>query len=159
MYHINRMCVLFWFRKSTTNNQLLTDIKKVPTSNDTSQDDPQGFIQMRVTYNAERSEFGSTHIECKKSQWDTESQTFKGKSIWAQEQNKKLNTIKQRIEKLTENLERENEEITVFLIKHAFCNKKRSRGGEAASAERRTILDMVLKIRTRNFFNFVYHEP
>lgn len=98
---------------------------------------------MRVIYNTERDEFGSTHIDCKKSQWDTESQTFKGKSIWAQEQNKKLNTYKQRIEKLTEDLERENEEVSIFLIKHAFSNKQRSRAGVGTISERRTIFTLI----------------
>ncbi|WP_158552510.1 phage integrase SAM-like domain-containing protein [Spirosoma telluris] len=98
---------------------------------------------MRVTYNTERDEFGSTHIECKKSQWDTENQTFKGKSIWAQEQNKKLNAYKHRIEKQIEDLERENDEVTISLIKHAFCNKQRSRGGQGTISQRRTIFTLI----------------
>ncbi|MBD2705705.1 hypothetical protein IC229_34170 [Spirosoma sp. BT702] len=109
MYHINRMCVLFWFRKSLPTTSKINPKSKI-------QDDPEGFIQMRITYNADREELGSTHIECRKSQWDQTNQCFKGKSIWALEQNKKLSNFKQRIEKLTEELERDNDELTVFLV-------------------------------------------
>ncbi|MVM36119.1 hypothetical protein GO755_39265 [Spirosoma sp. HMF4905] len=143
MYHINRMCVLFWFRKSTNLKLVPTTKTKQVSTDDTNIDDSPGFIQMRFTYNADRDEFGSTHIDCKKSQWDPENQAFKGKSIWAQEQNKKLNTYKQRIEKLIEDLERENEEVTISLIKHAFSTKQRSRAGVGTISERRTIFTLL----------------
>ncbi|WP_293684439.1 phage integrase SAM-like domain-containing protein [Spirosoma sp. 48-14] len=134
MYNINRMCVLFWFRKSTISNQ-------VPTNKTT--DDPKGFIQRRVTYNADRDELGSTHIECYKSQWDAVHQVFKGKSVWAQEQNKKLKSLEQRISKLVEDLEREHEEVTIPLIKNYFCNKKRIRGGQEVNTNRQVIYSLI----------------
>lgn len=136
MYNINRMCVLFWFRKSTNNNKAVLPDESTDT-------DPKGFIQIRATYNADRDELGSTHIECYKSQWDAEHQTFKGKSVWAQEQNKKLKTLEQRVTKLTEELERDNEEVTIALIKSHFCNKKRARGGQEVPTNRPVIYTFI----------------
>ncbi|WP_460944491.1 phage integrase SAM-like domain-containing protein [Spirosoma daeguense] len=132
------MCVLFWFRKSTV-NKVQQNGKQLHT--DTA--DPKGFIQMRVTYNTERDALGSTHIECYKSQWDAENQTFKGKSVWAQEQNKKLKLLEQRIEKLIEDLEKNNEVVTLSLIKNHFCNKKRLRGGQVDSKSGRNVYSLV----------------
>lgn len=129
------MCVLFWFRKSVTPTSPIKNVK--PSQ------DPTGFIQIRVTYNANRDELGSTHIDCRRSQWDQLNQCFKGKSIWALEQNRKLSLLKQRIEKLTADLERDNDELTTSLIKHAFCNKPRSRSGEGTMSERRTIFTLI----------------
>jgi hypothetical protein len=130
------MCVLFWFRKSVTPHSL-------PKPNSNQKDDPTGFIQMRVTYNAERDELGSTHIDCRKSQWDQVNQCFKGKSIWALEQNKKISHFKQRIEKLTDELEKTNDEVTASLIKHTFCSKSRHRAGQGVASARRAILNLI----------------
>lgn len=138
MYNINRMCVLFWFRKSTNIKQAVTTLP-----DETIDNDPKGFIQIRATYNAEREELGSTHIECYKSQWDAEHQKFKGKSVWAQEQNKKLKALEQRFTKLTEELERYNEEVSIALIKSHFCNKKRARGGEEIPTNRPIIYTLI----------------
>lgn len=83
---------------------------------------------MRLTYNAEREELGSTHIKCKKSQWDQENQTFSGRSVWAQEQNLKLNKLTKRIDTLTENLEKDGHELNAALIKNFFALQHRPSG-------------------------------
>jgi hypothetical protein len=129
------MCVLFWFRKTVNNNP--------PKKNITTPASPPGFIQMRVTYNTERSELGSTHIECIKSQWDEINQCFKGKSVWALEQNKKLSTLKHKIEQLTERLERDTDEVTVHLIKSQFSDRQRTRSGKGDKLQRRTVPNLI----------------
>ncbi|MEZ0484277.1 hypothetical protein [Fibrella aquatica] len=123
------MALLFWFRKSTQNEE-------------------EGNLQMRLTYNAQREELGSTHIQCKKSQWDQENQCFKGKSVWAQEQNIKLTKLTKRIDTLTENLERDGHELNAALIKDFFKLQHRPSGQPGAGiVHRRTLFtfpDLVL---------------
>ncbi|MEZ0610475.1 phage integrase SAM-like domain-containing protein [Fibrella sp. WM1] len=117
------MALLFWFRKSET----------IPDA---------GQIQMRLTYNAERAELGSTHIDCKKSQWDQPNQCFKGKSVWAQEQNAKLAKLTKRVDALVENLERDGHELTAALIKNFFALQHRTAkagGPTTGIVHRRTI--------------------
>ncbi len=109
MYNIRLMALLFWYRKSVQNPE-------------------EGTLQMRLTYNAEREELGSTHIKCRKSQWDQENQTFSGRSVWAQEQNMKLAKLLRRIDSLTENLEKDGHELNAALIKNFFALQHRPTG-------------------------------
>ncbi|MBO0946973.1 phage integrase SAM-like domain-containing protein [Fibrella forsythiae] len=103
------MALLFWFRKSVPSGE-------------------EGILQMRLTYNTQREELGSTHISCKRSQWDQEHQRFKGKSLWAQEQNLKLAKLTKRIDLLCENLEKDGHELSAPLIKNFFKMKGQSSG-------------------------------
>lgn len=107
MFNISHMYVLFWFRKK---------------AGETSSDNPKGFIQVRISYDGQRSELGSTHIECLKKQWDRERQGMAGNSVWAKEQNDKLKAVRRRVDEVYRRLELEGAEINAHLIKERCLN-------------------------------------
>lgn len=111
------MYVLFWFRKSGA-------IAEIEKQKDVRYD-RWGSICCRVTIETRWVEIGSTHIEVQQSAWDAEYQRLKGNNYKIQ--NKKLEDIKAKLERIFELLQLENDEVTAEMVKEIFLEKKRFR--------------------------------
>jgi site-specific recombinase XerD len=101
---INKIAVLFWFRKS--NRQKTT-----------------GSIMLRVTLNSKRLEFCSTRVLCNSKDWDAVKQKVKCTHHLHQHYNSMLKTIEQKIFTIYINFETQEQEIDVRTLRAVYLGK------------------------------------
>ncbi len=111
------MFVLFWFRKSQAKSEEL--LRKNDPNYDTL-----GFICCRVTIQGESVEIGNVHIECRKSQWDANTQQIMGKSPEIKRHNKRLAEVKVKLERIFDMLQIDYEHVAPSLVKDFFTEKR-----------------------------------
>lgn len=118
MFNFKQMFVLFWFRKSTSM------LEKTNRKNDPSYE-TLGSLCCRITIGTQVEDIGSLDINLRRSTWDEKGQRILENDTSTRCDNRTLNDVKNKLERIFELLQVEHgEDVTPMMVKELFTGKK-----------------------------------